>query len=55
LDFRDNPVVEAALEVEADTIVSEDGDLLSLKVVRVSGFRPIQVLAPGPFLRTLRT
>ncbi len=53
-DVRDNPLVEAALEGEADAIVSDDDDLLSLKVVKVSGFRPVQILAPGPYLKLLR-
>lgn len=50
-DAKDNPLVEAALEGDAEAIVSDDEDLLSLKVVKVSGFRPVQVYAPGPFLK----
>jgi len=50
-DFRDNPLIKAALEGVAEAIVSDDIDLLSLKVVKVSGFRPLQINAPGPFLR----
>lgn len=54
-DAKDNPIVEAALEGSAEWIVSDDADLLSLKVVKVRGFRPVQVLAPGPFMRILLT
>lgn len=50
-DVRDNPLVEAALEGAAEVIVSDDIDLLSLKVVKVSGFHPVQIYAPGPFLK----
>lgn len=52
-DARDNPLVEAALEGAAEAIVSDDTDLLSLKVVKVSGFRPVQIYAPGPFLKSV--
>lgn len=52
-DAQDNPLVEAALEAEADAIVSDDRDLLSLKVVMVAGFRPVQVYAPNTFLKRL--
>ena len=50
-DAKDNPLVEAALEGSAQAIVSDDDHLLSLKVVKVDGFRPVQVYAPGPFLK----
>jgi putative PIN family toxin of toxin-antitoxin system len=50
-DAKDNPLVEAALEGAAEAIVSDDVDLLSLKVVKVRGFRPVQIYAPGPFLK----
>jgi putative PIN family toxin of toxin-antitoxin system len=50
-DAKDNPLIEAALEGEAEAIVSDDDDLLSLKVVKVRGFRPVQIYAPGPFLK----
>jgi len=50
-DAKDNPVIEAALEGEAEAVVSDDEDLLSLKVVKVLGFRPVQIYAPGPFLK----
>jgi putative PIN family toxin of toxin-antitoxin system len=47
-DAKDNPLIEAALEGAAEAIVSDDVDLLSLKV---RGFRPVQIYAPGPFLK----
>jgi predicted nucleic acid-binding protein len=53
-DVRDNAVVETALEADVETIVSDDDDLLSLKVILVPGFRAVQVHAPGPFLRSVR-
>jgi predicted nucleic acid-binding protein len=49
-DAKDNPLVEA-LEGAAEAIVSDDVDLLSSKVVKVRGFRPVQIYAPGPFLK----
>jgi predicted nucleic acid-binding protein len=42
-DAKDKPLVEAALEGAAEAIVSDDVDLLSLKVVKVRGFRPVQM------------
>ena len=50
-DVKDNPLIEAALEGSAEVIVSDDVDLLSLKVVHVRGFRPVQIQAPSPFLK----
>ena len=50
-DAKDNPLVEAALEGSAQAIVSDDVHLLSLKVVKVDGFEPVQIYAPGPFLK----
>jgi predicted nucleic acid-binding protein len=50
-DSNDNPLVEAALEGSAQAIVSDDDHMLSLKVVKVDGFKPVQVYAPGPFLK----
>jgi predicted nucleic acid-binding protein len=50
-DARDNPVVEAALEGGAVAIISDDNDLLSLKVIKVRGLRAIQIVAPGPYLK----
>jgi len=48
---RTTRLVEAALEGAAEAIISDDVDLLSLKVVKVRGFRPVQIYAPGPFLK----
>jgi len=46
-DPDDNMVVACALEGGADYIVTDDRrDLLPLKVVRVSGHRPVQVVTP---------
>jgi len=50
-DSKDNPLIEAALEGDVEAIVSDDDDLLSAKVVRVRGYRPVQIYAPGPFLK----
>jgi putative PIN family toxin of toxin-antitoxin system len=50
-DAKDNPLIEAALEGAAEAVVSDDVDLLSLKVVKVRGFRPVQIYAPRPFLK----
>ncbi len=45
----------SALEGRADYIVTEDArDLLSLKVIKVHGFSPIQVVDAKAFLRCLR-
>ena len=53
-DPDDNMVVACALEGEADYLVTDDRrDLLPLKVVRVSGHRPVQVVTPRGFLRIL--
>ncbi len=52
-DAGDNPLVEAALEVEAEAIVSDDRELLALKVIIVPAFRPVQVYPPNLFLRRL--
>jgi putative PIN family toxin of toxin-antitoxin system len=54
-DAKDNHIVSTALEGGADTIVTEDAqDLLSLKVIRVCGFRPIQIVDASSFVRQLR-
>jgi predicted nucleic acid-binding protein len=50
-DAKDNPLIEAALEAAAEAVVSDDIDLVSLKVVKVRGFLPLQIYAPGPFLK----
>lgn len=53
-DLKDNIVVACALEAEADYIVTDDRrDLLPLKVIRCSGYRPVQIVSPLAFLRLL--
>ena len=53
-DARDNHIVSTALEGGADYIVTEDArDLLSLKVIKVRGFPPIQVVDASSFVRQL--
>jgi hypothetical protein len=54
-DPKDNPIVSAALEMQADYVVTLDAsDLLPLKVFLISGHRPVQVDSPTGFLRLLR-
>jgi predicted nucleic acid-binding protein len=48
---EDVPIVSAALEGGAEYLVSDDAGLLDLKMVSVSGYRPVQVIAPGPFVK----
>jgi predicted nucleic acid-binding protein len=50
---EDVPIVSAALEGGAAYIVSDDGGLLDVKTVSVSGHRPVQVIAPGPFVKVV--
>ncbi|HWN42561.1 MAG TPA: putative toxin-antitoxin system toxin component, PIN family [Thermoanaerobaculia bacterium] len=51
-DLKDNIVVACALEAEADYIVTDDRrDLLPLKVIRCSGYHPVQIVSPLAFLR----
>ncbi len=53
-DPKDNPIVSAALEMQAQYVVTLDArDLLRLKVILVSGHRPIQIESPKEFLRLL--
>jgi putative PIN family toxin of toxin-antitoxin system len=53
-DAKDNHIVSTALEGGADYIVTEDAqDLLSLKVIKVRGFPPIQVVDASSFVREL--
>lgn len=53
-DPDDNPVVACALEGGAECLVTDDRrDLLPLKVIRMSGYRPVQVMTPRGFLRLL--
>ena len=42
--------MSAALEGGADHIVTDDGGLLDAKTIVVSGYAPVHVTAPGPFL-----
>ncbi len=54
-DAKDNHIVSTALEGGANTIVTEDArDLLSLKVVKIRGFPPIQVVDAKAFAQRLR-
>jgi predicted nucleic acid-binding protein len=48
---EDIPIVSAAIEGGAEYLVSDDAALLDVKAVLVSGYRPIQVIAPGPFAK----
>jgi len=48
---EDVPIVSAALEGGAEYLVSDDAGLLELKMVSVSGYLPVQVIAPGPFVK----
>ena len=53
-DPKDNPIVAAALEMQARYVVTLDAsDLLRLKVFLVSGHRPVQIESPMGFLRLL--
>jgi putative PIN family toxin of toxin-antitoxin system len=53
-DPDDDMVVACALEGGADYLVTDDRrDLLPLKVIRMSGYRPVQVVTPRSFLRLL--
>lgn len=52
-DAKDNLIAAAALEGQVPYLVSQDDDLLSLKVLRMPGHRPVQIVAPRAFLRLL--
>ncbi len=53
-DIKDNIVAACALEAAADYIVTDDRrDLLPLKVIRCSGFKPVQIVRPSAFLEAL--
>jgi predicted nucleic acid-binding protein len=52
-DLRDNPLFEAALEADAEFVVSEDRAVLGCKRVEFSGYPGIEVVAPRPFLKLL--
>jgi putative PIN family toxin of toxin-antitoxin system len=53
-DAKDNPIAATALEGQVPYLVSRDDDLLSLKVLRVPGHRPVQIVGPRAFLRLLK-
>jgi putative PIN family toxin of toxin-antitoxin system len=53
-DAKDNPIAAAALEGQVPYLVSRDEDLLSLKVLRVPGHQPVQIVGPRAFLRLLK-
>jgi predicted nucleic acid-binding protein len=50
IPVEDIPIMSAALEGGADHIVTDDGGLLDAKTIVVSGYAPVHVTAPGPFL-----
>jgi putative PIN family toxin of toxin-antitoxin system len=53
-DAKDNPIVACALEAVAEYIVTDDRrDLLPLKVIRVAGYKPVQIVAPRAFLKSV--
>ena len=52
-DAKDNPIAAAALEGQVPYLVSRDDDLLSLKVLRMPGHSPVQIVQPRAFLRLL--
>jgi predicted nucleic acid-binding protein len=43
--------VAAAIEADAEYVVTDDGGLLDVKAVAISGHRTIQIIAPGPFAK----
>ena len=51
-DLKDRPIVAAAIEGGAHFLVTDDRrDLLPLKVILLAGYRPLQIVTPGDFLR----
>lgn len=51
-DPKDNPIVGCALEGNATFVITDDrAHLLPLKVVRMAGHRPVQIVSPNDFLR----
>ena len=53
-DPQDNPVLACAIEGMADYVVTDDRrDLLPLKVVRLAGHAPIQIVSAPGFLQLL--
>jgi len=54
-DAKDNHIISTALEGGAGMLVTEDArDLLSLKVIKIRGFPPVQVVDAKAFARQLR-
>jgi hypothetical protein len=39
------------IEADAEYVVTDDGGLLDVKAVAVSGHRTVQIIAPGPFAK----
>lgn len=52
-DPDDDIVVGCALEGDARFLVTEDKALRNLKVIRVAGHRPVQIVGTTAFLRTI--
>jgi putative PIN family toxin of toxin-antitoxin system len=51
-DLKDRPIVAAGIEGGAHFLVTDDRrDLLPLKVILLAGYRPLQIVTPGDFLR----
>ena len=48
---EDEPVVAAAIEGGADHLVTDDAGLLAVKALSISGYRTLQITAPGPFVK----
>ena len=51
IPVEDEPIVAAAIEADAEYVVTDDGGLLDVKAVAVSGHRTVQIIAPGPFVK----
>ena len=52
-DAADNPLFEAALEADAEFVVTEDRAVLGCKRVELSGYRGIEVVTPQTLLKVL--
>lgn len=51
-DARDNPIMAIGLEAEAHYLITDDGKhLLPLKVIKVAGHRPLQIVSLEDFDR----
>ncbi|MES1204494.1 MAG: putative toxin-antitoxin system toxin component, PIN family [Pseudomonadota bacterium] len=48
---EDRPIVSAALEGGAEYLVTDDAALLDVKALSVAGYRTVQIIAPGPFVK----